>query len=444
MSRLAELPSRLGRSSAWLTLALCLTTSASAVAQTGARKTAASKGAAAPSALRSGFSRDRLARVDAFLQSYVDSNRIGGAVALVLRDGNVVYERSVGWADVESRKRMTLDGMFRIASQSKALTSVAIMILMEEGKLTLTTPVSRFIPAFARTTVATRTDTGRSIVPARRAITTRDLLTHTAGISYGTDSIVAPLYAAKGLGPEAGNGWYLADKDELVCESMERLATLPFVRQPGEAFVYGYNTDILGCVVERASGMPLDKFIETRITGPLGMVDTHFFPPESKRQRVVTVYASDTANHAMRAPEGSRGQGHYMDGPRKDFAGGAGLVSTARDYARLLEMLRNGGELDGVRILGRKTVELMTTNHVGTLFNSNGQGFGLGFSIVERMGADNTMHSVGTWGWAGAYGSQYRVDPAERITWVLMINQLPNRTDIAAKFPLLVYQALVK
>jgi CubicO group peptidase (beta-lactamase class C family) len=318
------------------------------------------------------------------------------------------------------------------------------MMLMEEGKLSLGNPVSRFIPAFARTTVAVKTDTGRAIVPATRQITIRDLLTHTAGISYGTDELVAPLYAPKGLGPSAGYGWYLADKDETVCESMERLATLPFVRQPGDAFVYGYNTDILGCVVERASGMPLDKFIETRITAPLGMVDTYFFVPEPKRQRLVTLYASDSANHATRAPEGSRGQGHYVDGPRKDFAGGAGLVSTARDYARLLEMLRNGGELNGVRLLGRKTVELMTTNQVGTLYNPNGQGFGLGFSIVERMGADNTTHSVGTWGWGGAYGSQYRVDPVEHITWVLMINQLPNRTDIAAKFPLMVYQALVK
>ena len=417
------------------------------VAQSDAQSSGAARSApatAAAPALKAGFARDRLAKLDAFLQSYVDSNRISGAVALVLRDGQVAYERSVGWSDSESRKRMTMDAMFRIASQTKALTSVAIMILMEEGKLTLNNPVSLFIPAFERTTVAVRADTGRTIVPASRRITIRDLLTHTAGISYGTDALVGPLYAAKGLGPSAGFGWYLADKDEAVCESMERLATLPFVRQPGEAYVYGYNTDILGCVVERASGMPLDRFIETRITQPLGMNDTHFFVPAPKGQRLVTVYMSDSTNHATRAPDGARGQGHYVDGPRKNFAGGAGLVSTARDYARLLEMLRSGGERDGVRILGRKAVELMTTNQVGTLFNANGQGFGLGFSIVERMGADNTTQSVGTWGWGGAYGSQYRVDPVEKITWVLMINQLPNRTDLAAKFPLVLYSALAK
>jgi CubicO group peptidase (beta-lactamase class C family) len=395
-------------------------------------------------ALKYGFSTERLQRVDGFLQQFVDSNRIGGAVALVLRDGNVIYERAVGWADKESGRRMAPDAMFRIASQSKALTSVAIMILVEEGKIALGNPVSLFIPAYARTTVATRSDTGRVIARAARQITIRDLLTHTAGISYGTDSLIAPLYSARGLGPAAGYGWYTADKDEPVCTTMETLATLPFVRQPGEAFVYGYNTDILGCVVERASGMPLDQFIRERITRPLRMNDTHFFVPVAQRQRLVTLYGSDADNHMVRAPEGARGQGHYVDGPRRNFAGGAGIVSTARDYARLLQMLLNGGELDGARILSRASIAVMTTNQVGTLYNANGQGFGLGFSIVERAGADNSLMSVGTYGWGGAYGSQYRVDPKERIVLVFMINQLPNRTDVASKFPNLVYQALVK
>jgi CubicO group peptidase (beta-lactamase class C family) len=395
-------------------------------------------------ALKHGFSTARLQRLDGFMQQYVDSNRIAGAVALVLRDGNVVYERAVGFADRESSRRITPDAMFRIASQSKALTSVAIMILVEEGKIALGNPVSRFIPAYARTTVATRGDTGRVITPATRQITIKDLLTHTAGISYGTDSLVAPLYAPKGLGPAAGYGWYTADKDEPVCATMETLATLPFTRQPGEAWVYGYNTDILGCVVERASGMSLDEFIRQRITRPLRMNDTHFFVPVAQRLRLVTLYASDADNRAVRAPEGARGQGHYVDGPRRSYAGGAGLVSTARDYGRFLQMLLNGGELDGVRVLSPKSIAVMTTNQVGTLYNPNGQGFGLGFSILERAGADNTLMSEGTYGWGGAYGSQYRVDPKERIVLVFMVNQLPNRTDIASKFPNLVYQALVK
>ena len=389
-----------------------------------------------------GFAPDRLARIDRFLQQAVDSNRIAGAVGLVLRDGQVVYERAVGWADKEANRRMTTDAIFRIASQSKALTSVAILSLVEEGKVALNDPVSRFIPGFARTTVATRTDTGRAIVPARRQITIRDLLTHTAGISYGTDAVVGPLYAAKGLGAAAGFGWYTADKEELVCETMERLANLPFVAQPGDAWVYGYNTDILGCVAERASGMPLDELIRTRITAPLGLKDTHFFLPREKRDRLVAVYMSDSVNHAVRAVDGARGQGHYVEGPRRNFAGGAGLVSTARDYARFLQMILGGGALAGTRVLAPHTVALMTTNQVGTLHNANGLGFGFGFQTVDRYGASD-LASVGSFGWGGAYGSTYKVDPKERLIIVFMINLMPNRSDVAAKFPTLVYQALV-
>jgi CubicO group peptidase (beta-lactamase class C family) len=386
-----------------------------------------------------GFSADRLRRADAYLQQQVDSGRIAGAVGLILRDGKVVYERAVGWADKESGRRMMPDAMFRIASQTKALTSIAIMILFEEGKIALNDPVSQFIPAYARTMVMANGE----VVAARRPITIRDLLTHTAGISYGTDSALAALYREKGLGPAAGRGWYTADKDEPVCTTMERLATLPFARQPGDAFVYGYNTDILGCVVEKVSGVSLDEFIRTRITGPLRMNDTYFFVPPGQRDRLVAVYASDTGNRIARAPDGARGQGHYLDGPRRSFSGGAGLVSTARDYARLLQMLLNGGELDGVRILAPQTVALMTTNQTGTLYSANGVGFGLGFSVLERLGADDTMFSVGSFGWGGAYGSKYRVDPKQGIVLVFMLNQIPDRSDVAAKFPNLVYQSLM-
>jgi len=502
-----------------------------------------------------GFSAERLARVDRFLQQYVDSNRVGGAVALVLRDGQVAYQKSVGWIDRESRRPMTADAMFRIASQSKAITSTAILMLIEEGKVALADPVSRFIPAYARTTVASRADSGRTILPARRQITIQDLLTHTAGISYGgerwiaeqyeakglgraagngwytadktepvcetmerlatlpfiaqpgeayvygynTDILgcvverasglslddfirtritgplgmrdtyffvparrqitiqdllthtagisyggerwVAEQYEGKGLGRAAGNGWYTADKTEPVCETMERLATLPFVAQPGEAYVYGYNTDILGCVVERASGLSLDEFIRTRITGPLGMTDTYFFVPTSKTSRLVTLYMNDSTGRIARAPEGSRGQGHYVEGPRRSFSGGAGLVSTARDYARFLQMMLNRGEIDGVRILSPRSVDLMTSNQAGTLFSQSGRGFGLGFEVVERLGADG-YYSVGSFGWGGAYGSDYMVDPVERLVVVFMMNQMPNRSDVASKFPTLVYQAL--
>lgn len=252
---------------------------------------------------------------------------------------------------------------------------------------------------------------------------------------------MAALYEAKGLGPAAGYGWYTADKDEGVCQTIERLATLPLVAQPGERFVYGYSTDILGCVVERASGIALDEYLRTRITDPLGMKDTHFFLPRAQRDRLTTVYGSGADGKAVRAPDGSKGQGHYVDGPRRNFSGGAGLLSTARDYARFLEMIRKGGALDGKRILGPRSVRLMTTNQVGELHSDDGLGFGLGFQTVHRYGAHG-MDAPGAYGWGGAYGSVYRVDPRSGLTMVLMIQLMPNHTDIRDKFQTLVYQAL--
>jgi CubicO group peptidase (beta-lactamase class C family) len=413
----------------WLAFAAFIAATAALTAQTAKPRTAVSSKALLPP--------ERVERIDRALQRYVDENRIGGAVALVLRDGQPVYERAVGWSDKEAGRWMTTDTIFRIASQTKAITSTAILSLVEEGKLTLTDPVGRVIPQFAKTTVAS----GGSIVPATRAITIRDLLTHTAGISYGTEPAIASQYEAKGLGPAAGLGWYTADKDEPVCATMERLATLPFVAQPGEQWVYGYNTDILGCVVERASGMSLDAFVKTRITDPLRMTDTQFFLSAAQRNRLAAVYASGDDALIRRAPDGPRGQGNYVDGPRRSFSGGAGLLSTARDYGRFLEMIRRGGELDAVRILAPRTVRLMTTNQVGTLHSATGLGFGLGFETTDRYGA-NGMDSEGAFGWGGAYGSVYRVDPEAKLVMVLMIQLLPNTTDIRTVFPTLVYQAL--
>jgi len=397
----------------------------------------------APAKQSSGFSKERLARIDQVLQQYVDEGRIAGAVALVQRNGQVAYERAFGWSDKEAGRRMTADTIFRIASQTKALTSVAILSLMEEGKLSLPDPVSRFIPSYEKTTVLVRKENGATeTVPAKRQITIRDLLSHTAGISYGVDRDLAPLYEAKGLGPAAGFGWYTADKDEPICSTMERLATLPFAAQPGEAWVYGYATDILGCVAERASGMKLDELIRTRITGPLGMKDTHFYLPAAQRGRLAAVYASGEDGKAVRAPDGARGQGHYVDGPRVSLGGGFGLLSTARDYARFLEMIRNDGALDGVRILSPRSVRLMTSNQVGALHSTQGLGYGLGFQTTDRFGA-NGLDSEGAYGWGGAYGSIYRVDPESGVTIVFMIQLIPDRTDIRRKISTLIYQALL-
>ena len=385
-------------------------------------------------------------RIDRFLQSYVDSNRIAGAVVLVLRDGRVAYERAVGWSDREGKRPMTPNAIFRIASESKPLTSVAILQLAEAGKLSIDDPVSRWMPTYAHTFVASDApgDSGRTLVPARRAITVRDLITHTAGISYGLEPQVAARYATRALGPGAGAGlgWYTADKDESACATMERLGTLPFVAQPGERWVFGYNLDILGCVVERASGIPLDEYVHDRITAPLGMSETYFFLPAGMRDRLVAVYASDSSKHAARGPEGPRGQGNYVDGPRRNFAGGAGLLSTAHDYSRFLEMIRGGGALDGVRILSSRSVDLMTHNQIGARYGVPGQGFGFGFYTIDSLGADGPK-SAGTFGWRGGYGTIAFVDPKEKLTVVFMINQIPNTADLAAKLPAQVYAALL-
>lgn len=401
----------------------------------GFAQTAAKAPAAAPS-----LAPDRVARIDRLLNRYVEENRIAGAVALVLRDGKPVYERAVGWSDKEAGRKMTANTIFRIASQTKAITSAAALALVEEGKIGINQPVGDFIPTFKKTTVLGRDATAP--VPARRQITIADLLTHTAGISYGTDAHVSPQYAAKGLGPNAGNGWYTADKDEPVCETMERLGTLPFVSQPGTAFVYGYNTDVLGCVIEKASGMPLDQLIKTRIADPLGLKDTRFYIPPAERDRLAAVYGNEPDGTIVRAPEGSKGQGHYIEGPRKSFAGGAGLTSTAHDYARFLEAIRNGGAIGGARILAPRTVELMTTNQSGTLHSTTGLGFGFGFETVDRYGA-NGLAGVGAFGWGGAYGTTYQVDPKSRMVIVFMMQLMPNATDIQPKFMATVYQALV-
>ncbi len=396
--------------------------------------------AAAHPARVSGVSAARLARLDSLLDGAVADSSITGAVALVLRDGHVMYQRSVGWADRASNRRMTPDAIFRIASQTKALTSVAILSLVEQGRLTLDDPVSKFVPSFAKTTVL---DSGMTTpVAARRAITIRDLLTHTAGISYGGEAQVAALYRAKGLGYALGFGFYFSAQSEPICTLIDRLGTLPFVKQPGTAFVYGYNTDILGCVVERVSGLALDEFIRVIITAPLQMTDTHFFLPTSQRARLATVYASDSVGHSVRAQDGPSGQGDYVDGPRRSFSGGAGLLSTASDYARFLQMMLNHGVLDGARILAPRTIDVMTSNQSGTLYATDGRGFGLGFSTVDRLGADG-FKSVGSYGWGGAYGSSYTVDPAERLVIVFMLQQIPNSSNVASRFTNMVYQALI-
>lgn len=396
----------------------------------------------------SGFSAEGLARLTHFLRQAVDSSAMAGAVALVARNGRVAYEEAVGMADREAGRRMTPTTLFRIASQTKAITSVAAMILVEEGRLGLDDPVSRHVPGFASTWVATLLDSGgvrvRRIVPARRPITVRDLLTHTAGISYGVDALVRELYAAEGLGPRAGYGWYFADKREPLCASVERLATLPFVAQPGERWVYGYSTDVLACVVERAAGVSFAEFLTARITSPLGMRDTRFCLGAAERNRLAAVYALDRRG-LRRADDGPLGQGDYVDGPCVAHSGGAGLLSTARDNARFLMMLAAGGALGDVRILSPASVAMMTRDQAGRLYGwPRGLAFGLGVEIVTDPARAGRSGPAGQFGWGGAYHTTYWVDPANQLVALLMTQLLPAEgSTLHGRFRSLVYEALV-
>jgi CubicO group peptidase (beta-lactamase class C family) len=435
--------------SAFVVLSLVLTAGAQApalpTAAPAVRQAAPVAGlpAAAPESV--GLSGARLGRLDAVMRDYVDQGRIAGIVSLVARGGKIAHFETYGRMDVEKNQPMRKDVILRMASMSKAVTTVAVAILLEEGRILLTDPVSKYLPAFKQTTVAVppppgTPGTGRyGVVPAKRAITIRDLLTHTAGISYGQGSLAEAEYKAAGI-----IGWYLADKKEPIVPLMERLAALPFDAQPGEKYVYGYNTDILGAVVEKASGMALDQFFKTRIFDPLKMPDSSFFLPPAKRDRLATVYSASPDGRILRAPEGGTGQGDYVDGPRACFGGGAGLLSSPTDYARFLQMLLNGGELDGVRVLSPKTVELMTANHVGTLYNDGNMGFGLGFEVIEHLGRTGRFGSVGTYGWGSAYFQRYFVDPEEKLVAVFYAQLIPaGGLDIQEKWRDLVYAAVV-
>jgi CubicO group peptidase (beta-lactamase class C family) len=390
-----------------------------------------------------GLSSERLQRLRTVMQKYVDQGRIAGVVTYVARNGRVAELDAFGKADVEANLPMRKDTIFRVASQSKAFTSVAAMMLVEEGKLGLADPVSRYIPAFKKTTVALPPPAGAvpgspvTVVPAKREITIHDLLTHTAGISYG-EGPAAALWKAAGI-----QGWYFADRNEPVAAVVERMAALPMDAQPGEKFVYGYNIDILGVIVEKVSGLTLAEFIQKRITGLLGLVDTQFYLPPAQKDRLAAVYAAKDGK-IERATDPKYGQGQYVEGPRVAYSGGAGLLSTARDYGRFLQMLLNGGDIEGVRLLSPKTVELMTVNHVGSLYSEGNLGFGLGFDVTEDVGRSGRYGSVGAFGWGGAYHTNYWVDPQEKLVGVLMTQLLPaGDSDLQPRFRALVYSSIV-
>ncbi len=382
-------------------------------------------------------SAERLTRLDTFLDAYVADGKLPGAVLQVTHDGETVYHRAAGHRNVEAGAPMQPDTIFRIASMSKAVVSAAVMVLQERGTLVIGQPVGDFLPEYAQTTVAVPAEDGAyDVVDAERPITIRDLLTHTAGIGYGYGP-AADRWREAGL-----QHWYFGHRDEPIRETARRIAAMPMDAQPGEQFVYGYNTDILGAVVEAASGQPLDAFLRAEIFEPLGMEDTSFYLPPAKADRLATVYSRTEDGDLVLADAGTpfHGQGHFIEGPRASFSGGAGLLSTTADYTRFLEALRRGGP-----ILGRKSVESMTVNHLpdGLVSLLPGSGFGLGFAVVSDIGASGEPGSVGEYSWAGAYHTRYWVDPVEELTVVYMTQILPAPgLDDFSKVRALIYQAV--
>ncbi len=387
-----------------------------------------------------GLSSERLERLTEKFQAYVDEDKMAGSVILIARKGKVAYFESIGMSDIKSKSKMEKDAIFRIASQTKAIVSVGIMILQEQGKLLISDKVGNYIPEFAETTVAEpKPQGGYQVVEAKRTITIRDLLTHTAGIDYGY-GLAAEEWKSAGI-----QGWYFAHLDEPIAETIPRMAALPMVTHPGTKWVYGYNTDILGLVIEEVSGKSLDLFIKDEILDPLDMKDTHFYLPKDKADRLATVYNPRGDKLEPSPKDGTMdSQGAYIKGPRKSFSGGAGLLSTTTDYYLFLQMLANGGELNGTRIISPKTVELMTVDHLNGITFRDGQGFGLGFSVVNDIGAHGTYGSIGSFGWGGAYGSTYWVDPKEELVVVYFTQVRPgSAVSDQSTLRALIYQAMV-
>jgi len=395
-----------------------------------------------------GLSQERLDRVTALMKQQVDEQNVAGAVALVARHGKVAWIQAVGKQDIEAGVPMKVDAIFRIASMSKPITSVAVLILYEEGRFQLSDPVSRYIPEFKEPKVLASgprqdRDPNSGLTPAKREITIKDLLTHTSGLTYHWDNRIAAIYR------DAGIPHGLLQEPNTLSEDIKKLARLPLVHNPGEAWTYGLSTDTLGYLVEVVSGMPLDAFLQQRIFKPLGMKDTCFFLPQEKAARLATVYVPQPGGglkplHDERVAEGGFAYcaDYPVNGPRRYFSGGGGLCSTISDYARFAQMLLNKGQLDGIRILSRKTVELMTTDHVGAM--NPKFGFGLGVSVTRSLAQAGELGSVGAYGWGGFWYTTFFVDPAEQMVGICMAQIHPDgQATLNKRFSTLAYQAIV-
>lgn len=384
------------------------------------------------------FLPDRLARMDRWIASLVAEQKIPGAVVLLVKDGEVAYSKAWGVRELGKPAALRTDDIFRIASQTKAITSTAVMMLWEEGRFQLDDPVSKYLPAFARPTVLTRfnpADSSYETRPAKSEITIRQLLTHTSGLDYadiGSDDFKA-IYAKAGITA-------LGREGDVLAERIDRLAKLPLHTDPGTEWRYALGIDVLGRLVEVWSGMPFDQFLRTRVFEPLGMRDTWFELPADRRGRLMALHQMQDGK-LVAAHEAVAGALTHPDFPIRHvtyFSGGGGLSSTTADYARFLQLFLNGGELNGVRLLGRKTVELMLTNQVGGLWPK----FGLGFGLETPDADSRTPLSVGSFSWGGAFNTTYWADPKEHLIGLIFTNTFGAPVELGDTFKVFVYSAL--
>lgn len=390
-----------------------------------------------------GLSSERLERIATTVQRDIDDKRIAGVVTLVVRHGHVAWFKAQGMMDREANKPMRNDVIFRICSMSKPITSTAVMMLYEEGKFLLDDPVSKYLPEFKNPKVLVKPTSGEPYsIPATKEITIRDLLRHTSGLTYNWNKDLGEMYekadVAHGMLPYDGT----------IGDSVKKLAALPLLFNPGERFEYSLSVDVLGRLVEVISGKTFDEFLHARIFDPLGMKDTYFFPPDNKLERLATAYTYYPDKGLNRFPDTPIREGPFVysadypsRGSKKLFSGGAGLVSTAMDYARFCQMILDGGKAGNTRLLSRKTVELMTHDQLGKI--GPDQGFGLGFGISGVKAPLAEEGSPGEYGWGGFFYTEFNIDPKEDMI-VIFMGQLHPAGDLTLnrEIKVLAYQAI--
>jgi CubicO group peptidase (beta-lactamase class C family) len=390
-----------------------------------------------------GISAERLARIDRMCEEEVANGNLPGIVSLVARNGKIVHWKAYGMADNQAGKKMERDAIFRIASQSKAITATAVMMLWEEGKFRLDDPISKYIPEFSNQQVLKSfqySDTTWTGGPVQSEITIRNLLTHTSGIGYG---IIDSDERFKMIYQKAGITDLFTTEKITIAESVKKLAKLPLHHNPGDKYTYSEGLDVLGYFIEIVSGMPFDKFLQTRIFDPLGMNDTRFYLPEEKADRLVAVQQKVNGKWE-KYPVTFYDTDYPLKGAKSFFSGGAGLSSTIKDYATFLQMYLNGGEYNGVRLLSRTTVQSIMGNQTGSLFGSSERFYGLAFGVVTPEGQDKGgWGSIGTFDWGGYFNTQYFADPKEQVIGLIFKQTQGPVNDVTGwKFRQLVFQTI--